>query len=328
MKYLIMENRRQAGRPVEGLIDAKDKYVVVLGGGDTAAEYTECLHLAGNRVTEEDGIYRKGMVFRTNLDGSQFEVLGHNFRNNYEVAVDAYGTMWQSDNDDDGNRSVRINYVMEFGNYGFKDELTGAGWQTQRENLEKEIQKGSQNISGADKLKIVSERMTHPDMDVRGELESDIAIVKDMRKENAAHVDLSGSPEEIISSVREQAEQIGMGHEVSTAYHARKHANELPEHERGSHPIRDYLKSLSKTLKEGNATDFQRLDDGEGVRMTFKRIIEKGREKPPAETGDHKSPKNTERKNRTLRAHLFIRGHTGPRVSTYGEGKEQENERG
>ncbi len=23
---------------------------------------------------------------------------------------------------------VRINYVMEFGNFGFKDELTGAGW--------------------------------------------------------------------------------------------------------------------------------------------------------------------------------------------------------
>lgn len=94
---------------------------------------------AGNRVTEEDGIYRKGMVFRTNMDGSEFEVLGHNFRNNYEVAVDSYGTLWQSDNDDDGNRSVRINYVMEYGNYGYTDEVTGAGWRTRRVNLEETI---------------------------------------------------------------------------------------------------------------------------------------------------------------------------------------------
>ena len=47
--------------------------------------------------------------------------------------------VWQSDNDDDGNRGVRINYVMEFGNYGYTDELTGAGWNQQRTNWETEI---------------------------------------------------------------------------------------------------------------------------------------------------------------------------------------------
>lgn len=94
---------------------------------------------SGNRVTQEDGRYRKGMVFRMNMDGSEFEVLGHNFRNNYEVAVDSYGTLWQSDNDDDGNRSVRINYVMEYGNYGYTDEMTGAGWRTRRVNMEETV---------------------------------------------------------------------------------------------------------------------------------------------------------------------------------------------
>jgi len=79
------------------------------------------------------------MVFRCDLDGSHVEVLAHNFRNNYEVAVDSFGTLWQSDNDDDGNRSVRINYVMEHGNYGYSDELTGAGWQEKRSNLEEDI---------------------------------------------------------------------------------------------------------------------------------------------------------------------------------------------
>ncbi|WP_266363836.1 PVC-type heme-binding CxxCH protein [Tellurirhabdus rosea] len=83
--------------------------------------------------------YRQGMVFRCNPDGSEMEVLGHNFRNNYEVALDSYGTMWQSDNDDDGNKGVRINYVMEYGNYGYTDEMTGAGWQANRTNIEPEI---------------------------------------------------------------------------------------------------------------------------------------------------------------------------------------------
>ncbi len=83
--------------------------------------------------------YKQGKVFRCNIDGSNVEILGHNFRNNYEVAVDSYGRMWQSDNDDDGNKGVRINYVMDYGNYGYKDEITGANWQERRTNWEAEI---------------------------------------------------------------------------------------------------------------------------------------------------------------------------------------------
>ena len=94
---------------------------------------------AGNEINDSRKPYQEGMVFRCNLDGSEVETLGWNFRNNWEVCVDSFGTMWQSDNDDDGNRGVRINYVMEFGNYGYKDEFTGAGWQTPRTNMEAEI---------------------------------------------------------------------------------------------------------------------------------------------------------------------------------------------
>ncbi|QJW88539.1 c-type cytochrome [Spirosoma taeanense] len=82
--------------------------------------------------------FKQGMVFRCDPDGKNVELLGQNFRNNYEVAVDSYGTLWQSDNDDDGNKGVRINYVMEYGNYGYTDEMTGAGWQANRENIEPE----------------------------------------------------------------------------------------------------------------------------------------------------------------------------------------------
>ncbi len=98
--------------------------------------------VAGNRVTTEGKPYRQGLVFRCDLVDGQpknIETLGSNFRNNYEVTVDSFGTMWQSDNDDDGNKGVRINYVMEFGNYGYTDELTGAGWRTKRTNIETEI---------------------------------------------------------------------------------------------------------------------------------------------------------------------------------------------
>ena len=95
--------------------------------------------IAGNEVRDSGQPYRQGMPFRCNLDGSQFEVLGHNFRNNYEVAVDSFGAIWQSDNDDDGNHATRINFVMEYGNYGYVDEMTGEGWRVERSNLESEI---------------------------------------------------------------------------------------------------------------------------------------------------------------------------------------------
>lgn len=93
----------------------------------------------GKIVAADGKPYREGMVFRCNLDGSGVETLAWNFRNNFETAVDSFGTLWQSDNDDDGNKGVRINYVMPYGNYGYRDEMTGAGWGDKRSNLETEI---------------------------------------------------------------------------------------------------------------------------------------------------------------------------------------------
>ena len=97
--------------------------------------------LAGNVISANGKPYREGMVLRCDFDGEKlknFETLAWNFRNNYEVCVDSFGTLWQSDNDDDGNKGVRINYVMEYGNYGYSDEMTGASWQTPRTNIEPE----------------------------------------------------------------------------------------------------------------------------------------------------------------------------------------------
>jgi putative membrane-bound dehydrogenase-like protein len=101
--------------------------------GDTVVD------ISGRKVVTNGKPFRGGLVLRCKPDGSAVEVLGNNFRNNYEVTVDPYGTIWQSDNDDDGNKGTRINYVMEGGNFGYQDEMTGAFWTARRTNMEKEI---------------------------------------------------------------------------------------------------------------------------------------------------------------------------------------------
>lgn len=112
------------------------------GNSGTTVKTTDgetVLDIHGRPVIDNGRPWYGGMAFRCDLDGGNFEVLAHNFRNNWETAVDSFGTLWQSDNDDDGNRATRINYVMQHGNYGYRDELTGAGWRAQRITMESEI---------------------------------------------------------------------------------------------------------------------------------------------------------------------------------------------
>jgi putative membrane-bound dehydrogenase-like protein len=94
----------------------------------------------GQPVNNSRKPYTEGMVIRCETDGSRVEVLGHNFRNNWEVTVDSYGTMWQSDNDN-GSSSCRVNYVMEYGNFGYTDAVTGLGYQSKRTNMEATMQR-------------------------------------------------------------------------------------------------------------------------------------------------------------------------------------------
>ena len=94
----------------------------------------------GNPVNNSRKPYQEGMVIRCEFDGSRVEVLGHNFRNNWEVTVDSFGSMWQSDNDN-GSSSCRVNFVMEYGNYGYRDERTGADYRSRRTNMEATMQR-------------------------------------------------------------------------------------------------------------------------------------------------------------------------------------------
>lgn len=78
--------------------------------------------LAGNRaglVSDDGRAWVGGLILGVERDGTGLGVHAHNFRNNYEVAVDAFGNRWQSDNDDDGNQGCRTLWCMEGGNYGY-----------------------------------------------------------------------------------------------------------------------------------------------------------------------------------------------------------------
>ncbi len=63
--------------------------------------------------------YPHGAVLRGELDGSKLEIVAENFRNPYEVCVNSFGEAFLSDNDNDGNESVRICWIMEGGDYGW-----------------------------------------------------------------------------------------------------------------------------------------------------------------------------------------------------------------
>jgi glutamate synthase (NADPH) small chain len=60
MDYLTKENRRQAGKKVDAMIDAHGKNVVVLGGGDTGADCVATAHRQGAKQVVQISINLRG----------------------------------------------------------------------------------------------------------------------------------------------------------------------------------------------------------------------------------------------------------------------------
>ncbi len=76
----------------------------------------------GVDVTGTDGSraqFQWGTMLRGELDGSKLEIVARNFRNPYEICVSSFGEPFCSDNDNDGNFSARICWIMEGGDYGW-----------------------------------------------------------------------------------------------------------------------------------------------------------------------------------------------------------------
>ncbi|MFD2932176.1 PVC-type heme-binding CxxCH protein [Spirosoma flavum] len=82
----------------------------------------------GNQVSDDGRIWTGGLALRINPDGSDLKVMAHNFRNNYEIALDSYGNMWQNDNDDEVV-ACRTSWLMEGGNAGYFSDDGTRTWQ-------------------------------------------------------------------------------------------------------------------------------------------------------------------------------------------------------
>ncbi len=82
----------------------------------------------GRKWYTNDTDCRAGTVWRCDLDGTNLELLADGFRNEYEPCVDSFGTVFVSDNDDDGSQQTRICYVMPGGDYGYHHPRHVSHW--------------------------------------------------------------------------------------------------------------------------------------------------------------------------------------------------------
>lgn len=83
-------------------------------------------------VSDDGRRWTGGLVLSVAADGTDLKVLAHNFRNPYEVSVDAHGDLWQSDNDDDGNGGCRTQWLLRYGNHGYFSRDGSRSWQVDR----------------------------------------------------------------------------------------------------------------------------------------------------------------------------------------------------
>lgn len=72
----------------------------------------------GNMRSDDGEMWVGGLALKINPDGNNLKVIGHNFRNAYELAVDSRLDFWQNDNDDQVI-ACRTTWLMERGNAGY-----------------------------------------------------------------------------------------------------------------------------------------------------------------------------------------------------------------
>ena len=85
--------------------------------------------IAGQK-SDDGHIYVGGFTVRMNKDGSNVEIIGHNYRNSYEQSITSFGDVFQSDNDDPP--ASRVSYVLEYGNAGFASANGKKTWQADK----------------------------------------------------------------------------------------------------------------------------------------------------------------------------------------------------
>jgi len=82
-------------------------------------------HPEGIGKKSSDGhLYPGGVTMRVNPDGTGLTPTAHNMRNPHDMAVTAFGDIFQSDNDDPAH--CRSSWVMEHSNFGYSDLTDGS----------------------------------------------------------------------------------------------------------------------------------------------------------------------------------------------------------
>ncbi len=87
------------------------------------------LDIAGKK-SDDGHVYVGGFAAKMNEDGSNVEIIGHNFRNSYEQSITSFGDVFHSDNDDPP--ASRVSYVLEYGNAGFASANGKKTWQADK----------------------------------------------------------------------------------------------------------------------------------------------------------------------------------------------------
>ncbi|MGL4462363.1 MAG: PVC-type heme-binding CxxCH protein, partial [Planctomycetia bacterium] len=111
---------------VHGMTFGPDgKLYFTQGDGSYAAAKDEKIPMHTTfKVKDADGRWLQstelGTVLRVDLDGKNLELLARRLRNDYETAVNSFGDVFVSDNDDDGNRGSRMVWILDGANYGYR----------------------------------------------------------------------------------------------------------------------------------------------------------------------------------------------------------------
>ncbi len=79
---------------------------------------------SGRRVSTD----QLANTLRVNRDGTQFEIICDRQRNNYETSLNAFGEIFTSDNDDDGNRGCRVIQALDGGHFGYRTPGSPRHW--------------------------------------------------------------------------------------------------------------------------------------------------------------------------------------------------------
>lgn len=81
----------------------------------------------GGLISDDGRVYVGGLALSVLPDGTDLRVHSHNSRNPYELCVDSYGNIWQTDNDD--TVGCRISWLMDGSNQGFASGDGNRSWQ-------------------------------------------------------------------------------------------------------------------------------------------------------------------------------------------------------